>query len=1006
MKTGIRFTCLKNGDNLLGQTWEYKGYLGVEAVEQKLYDMFYHVKSLEIDTVIDTIVIGKDATNNVYLPNTGVNGDLWKMSDRLSIYKECAGKYKLNLMVELEFPTVVTEFNYQQYAQYATEIIDKYSFIKYWQIMTVPEELDESGMQKCPPAVYVQLMKYIYETINHKYSDINIGGAGIFEAVNEYVDSAYINEDKEVYHTGWLAEATGEFYGTDTKYDATEACGFLPYIDFFAFQGDSSTGIFKYSTFPLVVAKLKEGLIAQAQRNGINLDIPFMSTKQGHFADKTSNQDLQLQAYRDLKEYMSDFIVDVIPFKRQLVDEFYNPLDGNAKKNVYGLLYYYLGNDRKPAYQQFSFILKKLAGYNSVCRDELMIKAKRPYEYTSEVLSVMFINDAKDKILTVIYPSSERIVATNNKIFTKVTLKPAINRVVYIPNGTKVQIDNPTDVNFKNYDFIVVEENLVVDTKTNENLSKEIELKLKFYETYVHNWLEHLPNDYNKEVYDTNFYNLIRSIAMEFGDMRYEFNILEENGYLQTAHGDAIYNNFGALIGLKWKRKWSEEQYRTAVSGILEGIFHGAHKNSIQKAIKGYTGFDVTIYEMFKDYEHYGLTQDLNWDNQYRFTVEVEKDLDDTQDLKEVFAEVKEAVDYVKPAHTLPIIMIVLVGKEDYREWYKERYGRDFADSDEFQMDIMQLEESNKFGWKAHNYDWVLQSDSKHSINVNSAFPIGARYTLYDRMWLDITTEFNVLMPKPKEDLLALYEVWYEDIYDRKIKDELNYEFSYHFSEAKFGIKPTVTDRVLKTNGGFIYDKDDNIIGSEHRKTNYFVTGFKYALYDEYWMLFEYYGEEKYPQVKDQLLYLEYKVFWEEFYKKPTEDFHMGLDVALEELKFGLVPYYDRTMITYTKNPRRRNQRITNHHVYGIRNRLWDEPSIEPELVLEEKTKITKETAKIESSASYTDKFETPTENMSGFDVVLPALKEEIPKATDSCSISMYTVDTAGNMTVIRQESE
>lgn len=989
MKTGIRFTCLKNGDNLLGQTWEYKGYLGVEAIEQKVQDMFLHVDRLNIDTVIDTLALGKDATNSLYLPNTGVNGDLWNINDRLFLYRECANKYKINLMVEIEFPTVVTEFNYKQYAQFATEVIDRYSFIKYWQIMTVPESYDESGLQKCPPAVYVQLIKYIYQTVNNKYVDIKIGGAGVFEAINEYVDSAYVNEDNEVFHTGWLAEATGELYGTDVKYDATEACGFLPYIDFFAFQGDSSTGVFKYSTFPLVITKLKQGLQTQAQRNGLNLDIPFMSTKQGHFADKTSKQDLELQAYRDIKEYMSDFIVDVIPFKNQLVDEFYNPLDGNAKKNVYGLLYYYLGNDRKPSYQQFNFLLNKLEGYNTVCRDELMIKAKRPYDYTSEILSVMFINDAQDKILTVVFPANERIIATGNKSFTKVTLKPAISRTVYVPNGTKATLDNPTDVYFKNYDFVIVEENLVVNTKTNEQLADEIALRLNFYETYVKTWLEHLPDDYNKEVFDTNFYNLIRGIAMEFGDMRYEFKILEENGFLKTAHGDAIYNNFGALIGLKWKKKWSEEQYREAVSGIMEGIFHGANKNSIQKAIRRYTGFEVTVYEMFKDYEHYGLSQDINWDNQYKFTIEVEKSLDDTQGLAEVYDEVKEAVNFVKPAHTLPVIMIVLVGEEDYREWYKERYGRDFSESDDLTIDIMQLEESNKYGWKSYNYDWVLQSDGdNHSIDTNSAFPIGARYTLHDRLWLDMVQNFNVIIPKPKEELLALYETWYEDTYNLPIQDDMSYDFQYNFSESKFGMKPTVTNRILKTNGGLIYDKDGNVIGNENRTLNNYVTGFKYALYDEYWMLFEYYAEDKYDKAREELIYFEWKTFFEETYDKAKEeDFSINYETEFEELKFGLVPYYSRTMITYTDTPRRRQQRITNHHVYGIRNRLHDDVLIEQENSFEDKINPVKEDLNIEAK--------------------LPVMEEDFSRPTEECSITMYSVDeTTGDITVLRQESE
>jgi len=259
---------LRNGDSLLGQSWQYKNFTGIEAIEEKVRDMFLHVDMLGVDYVIDTLQLGKTPSNNVYLPNTGVNGDLWQMSDRLYLYKELLQKYKKQVFIEIEFPTIVTEYNWKQYARYATEIIDKYSFIKYWQIMTTPEQKDDDGNYKCPPHLYVQIMKYISELIRAKYPDMMLGAPGIFHGVNEYVESSYINIDKQVFHNGWLAEAIGELYGTDPKYDFTEETGFLPYIQFFAFQGDSSTGVFNYTTFPMIIARMKQGIYEHAQRRG------------------------------------------------------------------------------------------------------------------------------------------------------------------------------------------------------------------------------------------------------------------------------------------------------------------------------------------------------------------------------------------------------------------------------------------------------------------------------------------------------------------------------------------------------------------------------------------------------------------------------------------------------------------------------------------------------------------------------------------------------------------
>lgn len=967
MRSGIRFTCLKNGDNLLGQTWEYKGLIGVEAIQSKLQDMFLHVNKLKITDVIDTIQISKDASNSLYIANSGINGDIWPFNQRIEEYKKYIGQYKLNMVAELEFPTIVTTFNYMQYAQYAVTIIDKYSWIKYWQIMTVPEQIDKTGAIKCPPELYVQMLKYIHDLIHNKYSDIKIGGPGILTAINEYVKSSYSNEDKQTFHTGWLAEATGELFGTNTKYDLTEKSGFLPYIDFFAFQGDESSGEFDYDTFQPTINAMKLGVIVQAQRNGINLDIEFLSTEQGHYADKSSVNDMQLQGYRDLREYINDFATNVIPYKKQLVDEFYDETDKNSKKNTYGILYHYLGNERKPSYQEFYFLLNKLYGYNKIVTDDLLIKSKLPYEKDLTIDSLMFINDTGDKILSVVFPKTERILTPNNTIFTKVTLKPALNRKVYIPNGNEVQITSPLDVNFKKYDFIVVEEKLVKSTSDDADVTAEVKKRMAYYQGCFEDLLGMVPDDYNKDVYDINYVKLLRSLGIEYGDANYEKGILEDNMYLSTAHGDAIYNNFGALIGVPWKTQWSQEKYREVVSGIIESLLSGANKNSITKAIKAYTGFDVHIYELFTDYAHYGLNKEINWDNQYRFTVEIEKSIDSTAEITEVYSDVKEVTNIVRPAHTIPIIMIVLVGEENYREWYKERYGVDFSNSDNLLIEKKDFEESNVYGWKNIDYDFVLKatSDGKNSTNTNSAFPIAPKYTLYDRDWVDILDTEDVHVPKPKEEWMPWLIVNYEDVYNKKPKDEFTVSLDMYLQEAKFGIKPLSTDRTLKTNGGLQYDANGNIIKSENRTTNTFRTGIHYALRDDLWILFEYFDKEKYDKAKESQMLWEAFVDWNEIYKKPKEEEKVLAEFEFRELKYGLVPYTKYTAMTYSKNPRRRLNRVVNHSRYGIRYRMH------------------------EDSYVYFDVCEQETYDKT--------------KVSEDINMKLYVVDSQGKETIIRQ---
>ena len=129
MRTGIRFTCLKNGDPLLGQTWEYKTLNGVEAIDKKLQDMFYYANKLMVTDIIDTINISKTSDNELYIGNSGINGELWPFNQRIETYKTCCSQYNFNMLIEIEFPTAITEENISQYSQYAIKIIDSYSWI-------------------------------------------------------------------------------------------------------------------------------------------------------------------------------------------------------------------------------------------------------------------------------------------------------------------------------------------------------------------------------------------------------------------------------------------------------------------------------------------------------------------------------------------------------------------------------------------------------------------------------------------------------------------------------------------------------------------------------------------------------------------------------------------------------------------------------------------------------------------------------------------------------------
>lgn len=874
MRTGIRLTCLKNGDPLLGEVWIYKNLSGEEAIQQKLEDLFLHINKLKFTDVIDTIQINKNANNQLYVGNSGINGDLWPMSKRMDTYYKLCGEYNLNLLLEIEFPTAVNDLNVNAYAQYAVNIINTYPWVKRWQIITEPESRDEAGIMKCPPYLYVQLMKYIYEIVHTKYNDIQIGGPGICNGVADYVNSEYIVSG-ETFHTGWLATATGEYYGIDETDESIGPSGFLPYIDFFAFQGRQNLDSMNYNIYTDVIERMKKGLVSQAQRDNMIFDVEYLSTYQGHYAETGNYNDLQLQAFRDLREIINAYKAKVIPFKTQLVDEFYDPEDINAVKNVYGLLYYFLGNTTKPAYDQYKFLLTKLEDYTQLADNTYNLNNKRPFVINDELHSIMLMNKDKTMLCTVIFPAHERQVLTKNPSYTMVTLKPAANRNYYLPDGKHGTLSNPLDVTFQQYDFVFVEEAVSLEVQVEESVLNEAKKRMELYSHYAKEIMDLIPDDYPKDIYDgLNFPKLVHSLAVEVGDVEYERQILEDNMYLKTAHGDAIYNNFGAMLKLPWRKDWSEEKYRTVVSALIESLLKGATKSSIEKALKTYTTFDVHIYELFKDYQHYGMTKEMHYENQYSFVVEIEKDLESTIDTEKLYDDIKMVTDIVRPAHTIPIIMVVLVGKEEYGDWYENKYGIPWKDSDVEDWKLLFLEETNKYGWKANNYDLVFNPNIHE---LNSAHVIGPKYSLHDNEYFhSFVTEDETYSLKSAEMEFSL-SAFYEEKYDKQIQEELVFNPIWLMSENKFGVKPYISN-VLITNIGKTYGVNNE---------NNFVTGFMYSIADEdHYESWIKYQEEKYIPKNDEFFIHDSYTFEEDKFKSPFDEQFFNSQLFMEEMRF------------------------------------------------------------------------------------------------------------------------
>jgi hypothetical protein len=267
MITGVRLSQLAVGEPLLGASWEYKTLTGKAAVIKRLEDLFYNAKYMGFNFIIDTIKPQIDANGKLTLINNGVHGDIWTFQERINKYKELCENTGMTLLLEVDFPNIdsTNVYNYAEF--FIDSLISEYDWVKYWQVMVLPDSIDINKNYKCSPVNYTRFMSTIYPKVKQYNSQIQIGGPRIFDCISDYINK------KE----GWFAEAIGEYYDVSSDYTEIGDKGFLPYIDFFAFQGKQNTGTISYTNYSSIVDNLKESIYDRIGDNNIR----FFSTEQG-----------------------------------------------------------------------------------------------------------------------------------------------------------------------------------------------------------------------------------------------------------------------------------------------------------------------------------------------------------------------------------------------------------------------------------------------------------------------------------------------------------------------------------------------------------------------------------------------------------------------------------------------------------------------------------------------------------------------------------------------------
>lgn len=774
MITGVRLTQLANGEPLLSSSWNYKNLSGVEAVEKRLEDLFYIAKHLGFNLIIDTIkpqsiIINEGQENEVeilHLNNNGQNGDIWPFDRRIKLYEIYKNQANIELLMEVEFPNRLTSKNLEVYANYFIDLVNQYPWINNWQVMVNPEEKDDLGQYKCDPVYYVKFLKMVYPKLKLEHVGIKIGGPGIYQALVDFNNDIPNN---------WLSEAIGQKFGTDPKYHEIGNNGFLPYIDFFSIQGRQDKADLKYEIFPSVMEKLSLSISGL-----IDKDIPIYSIMQGRPAAADDYNALKSQGYYDLREILNCIRLNIIPFKNQLVDEFYDPSDINVdtSKLHYGLLYYYLGNEgQKPAYNEYYFLLKNLDKFY------IPTESNKVFDVNPNLDSLTLLNKEGDMSATIIWPKT-----WSNET---VTLTPHYARQYLISNGQKLSITDTTQIVLDNNKFVIVYEKINKVALDIEKLEKKIERKLNYTEETLANLINLLPSTYNKEVRDVNYYKLLRSLALEMSDAKIIVEEIKDNMYIDTVQPDSIYNNFGVLINLKKQPEWDDEKYRRLIKGVTRSLLEGPTPQSIMNAIQLFTNFKVNIYELYKAGESLSSSVLEGVNPQFAFIVEIEKPLDVTADQESIYRDTNYVINIVKPAHTIHLSIITLVGKENYRESYKEKYGIDFSQSDESIREMQNNMTEGIFGWKHLDYPGVLKTAGSPVITnnslTNSGLFIGPRYVLYDNLHSYANLGGSDEYGEVTDLIHSCLEKFVVDEY-KEVEEELKTEFEQIASEHKFGL--------------------------------------------------------------------------------------------------------------------------------------------------------------------------------------------------------------------------
>lgn len=755
MLAGIKFSQLSYGDPLINKNWTYKNLWGLFASQQKLADQFQNANELGFTIIYDSIKPIYNNEGKLTLENVGHNSDLWPLydsinhQDRISFYKQQILANRFKFICQVEFPEAINSNNMSEYVEFFNKLITNpdFSWIEDWQIGDYPEQLIYNPalnkyLPKISPENYVSFLNRIRTSAKIFNPNIKIGGPGLYKCLALLDPNNYLHGDTTFYHD-WLPEAIEK--------------GLLYNLDFFTVQLKQETKGLDYDNISNITFLLKE-LISET----IGSSVQIYSINQGRQElNKNSIDLLKDQSYYNISEMLNTAKSGVIPILNGIIDPpsdiVLNP-SYDPKDDGYGIFKFDMS--KKPIYEVLKFIMYQL-------KDFSMLTIPNKIYNNIDADNISFINNSKDDIVSIVW--------SKNKKQNTIVILPNPDQYGLFVDGSRHKIINPFEFE-TSIDFIVVTQHLNLKLLDYDDIKSTIFKKYMYSNNYKNSLLKSLPFNYNVDVDDTNFYKILRAIALEFADAQIQVDLLDDNAYLDTAHKDAIYQNFGTLVNLERQSNWDYEKYRRLIKGVIKSLLSGPTLKSIQEAINLFINYesifggdvkiaDIKIHELYEDKTLDPTMYDGVYP-QFAFLVEVAKNIDIGMDQEYLNRDLKYIINLLKPAHTLSFVVIVLSGNEDYKKWYYENHFNkdglniEFKDSDEMKMDIVLGGNNGRkegiYGWKHLDYHGSFYTFNPDKTQIysktNSGILIGPRYILYDNNYEDIYLEKSEVMKKVIED--------------------------------------------------------------------------------------------------------------------------------------------------------------------------------------------------------------------------------------------------------------